>query len=317
MMKIYLAFFLAMLSACQTNQTRTDVDQNALLQTAQDQLAKEQYDKAFTSYLALAEQNHPLAQFTLALFYQNGWGKTQDREQACHWFEKAAQQEIVAAEHFFAECLEQNITGSYPLEQAESWYAKAAEHGHFISWCSIAKLYIENSNDLTLISQKIENCSSLANSGNIPAQLQMGRFYLGKTVIHDPLKAKQWFRSAAQHNALDAMYYLGTVEQSFLQNPVEARFWFESAASQGYLPAYFPTAKLYFDESDSTEHKLRSPENLAKSYLWLTATANRSTNQDELEKTLSMLEKIKEIMPETWYPDLDEKVDQHLKQYAQ
>jgi TPR repeat protein len=51
-------------------------DAAAELRNAQALLAKGEYDKAFDEYRRFAEEkNNPLAQFTLGLFFQNGWGR--------------------------------------------------------------------------------------------------------------------------------------------------------------------------------------------------------------------------------------------------
>jgi len=316
-MRNYLALIIVLLTACQSTPKMTDEEQNHHLKIAQNYLAQKRYDEAFLSFQALAEQQLPLAEFTLALFYQNGWGRKTNEREACVWFEKSAQHQIIAAEHLFAQCLEKNILGSAQPEKATIWYEKAARHGHQISWCSIAKIYVEGLISTDNMNQKLENCLAFADSDNILAQVQMGHFFLNKnTATHDPQKAKYWFSRAAQQNSLEAMYYLGIVEQSFMKNVAQARFWFESAASQGYLPAYFVTATLYFKEPSIVGTDVREPENLAKAYLWLTATSKRSKNDKALQETAEMLEKIKAVMPETWYKDLDQKVERHLQEHV-
>ena len=66
------------------------------LAAAQQWLAEGDYPKAFDAfqYHAQEKQNH-LAQFTLALFYQQGWGIEHDAVLACRWFEKRPRAEFL------------------------------------------------------------------------------------------------------------------------------------------------------------------------------------------------------------------------------
>jgi len=57
---------------------------------------------------------------------------------------------------------------------------------------------------------------------------------------------------------------------------------------------------------------LPTAENLAKSYLWLSATQQQSKQTSELEDSASMLKKVEQVMPQSWKEDLDQKVSQHL-----
>ena len=162
-----------------------------------------------------------------------------------------------------------------------------------------------------------ERVIMLAVKGMLPAQLQMGKFLLeGETSIRDPETAAAWFEQAAQRGSLQASYYLGVIKRDFSKDNDSALYWFEQAASQGYTPAYFATARLYFDAPVSADTGMPSAEVLAKTYLWLSATAKRSMDSKELTEAAGMLKDIRKIMPETWIPDLDQKVSRHLSEYS-
>ena len=44
-----------------------------------------------------AEQGDAMAQFSLGVCYQNGWGVGRDEAEAMHWYRKAAEQGYVLA----------------------------------------------------------------------------------------------------------------------------------------------------------------------------------------------------------------------------
>ena len=287
------------------------------LQNAQDALSAGKYDKAYSEYSRIAKQHdHPFAQFSLALFHNIGWGRPVNRVEACRWFEKAAKGKVVAAQHFFADCLVEGVHRKADSVEAITWYEKAADKGHVTSLCSIARLYINGTGVEKKPEKGLEYCRRAAKGGNRQAQLQIGRFFWeGDSSIHNPDKAKMWFEHAAQARSIDAAYYLGQVYENHLKDQNTALYWYEQAASQGFLPAYFATANLYFFIPPQTNSGKRSAKHLAKTYLWLSATKRASDNPEETAKAAQMLEQINKIMPQTWLADLDKKVDQHLAEY--
>ncbi len=272
--------FLVGLTACQTKPITQQTTASPTLKHAQALLALGEFEQAFPLYLSLAKQGQAMAQFSTGLFFRNGWARTADEKQACHWFKHAAHNKIITAQHFFAQCLEQGISSHPKPEQAIHWYIQAAQQGHTISWCDAARLRLHLSPqtaDLSLLNA----CQNVAQSGNQHAQFSLGQLYL--------------------------------IQQSKQFNPALALQWLESSASSGHLPAYLPTATLYFEAPPEQASGKPSAENLAKSYLWLTATVKRATHPDTLHKAETMLQSVNQLMPSGWRPKLDLVIEQHLK----
>jgi TPR repeat protein len=292
-------------------------DAAAELRNAQALLAKGEYDKAFDEYRRFAEEkNNPLAQFTLGLFFQNGWGRPVDPAAACRWFEKAGQVDIPAAAHFFAECLAKGVGRPVDPAGAAGWYEKAAALGHYISFCSLAELYMTGSGVPKDPAKGLALCRQAAEKKVPAAQTRTGLFLLkGDTSIRNWDEAFKWFSVAAQGNVPEAQYYLGVMLRDGMGRPKApevARFWFESAASQGYAPAYFPAGELYFNSPLDPNTGTLPAHELAKAYLWISAASRRTKNPEELKQIKDLLAKILKIMPESWLPELDAKVDAHL-----
>lgn len=295
-------------------------DVAAELRTAQALLAKGEYDKAFVEYRRFAEEeNNPLAQFTLGLFFQYGWGRPEDPAAACRWFEKAGQADIPAAAHFFAECLAKGVGRPADPAGAAGWYEKAAALGHHVSLCSLAELYMTGTGVPKDPAKGLALCRQAAEKKVPAAQIQTGLFLLkGDPSIRNVDEAFKWFSVAAQGNAPEAQYYLGVMLRDGMgrpKSPETARFWFESAASQGYAPAYFPTGELYFNSPDNPDTGTLPADYLAKAYLWVSAASRRTKNPEELKRTMNLLAKILKIMPASWKPELDAKIDAHFSAY--
>jgi TPR repeat protein len=289
----------------------------AELKNAQALLAKGEYGKAFVEYRRFAEeQNNPLAQFSLGLFFQNGWGRPVDPAAACRWFEKAGKGDIPAAAHFFAECLAKGVGRTADPAGAAGWYEKAAALGHHISLCSLAELYMTGIGVPRDPAKGLALCSQAADKKVISAQTRTGLFLLkGDKSIQNFEQAFKWFSMAAQGNSPEAQYYLGVMYHDGIgsaKDPKLARYWFEMAASQGYISAYYPTGELYYTAPVDPQTGKLSAHDLAKAYLWLSAAAKRSKDPEELKQTKDLLEKVLAVMPETWIRTLDEKVNAHL-----
>lgn len=300
-------------------QARTDLA--AELKEAQKTLAAGDYEKAYAEYIKIArEKNNPLAQFTIGLFYQSGWGRAVNSVEACRWYEKAAAGSIPAAQHFLGDCLMEGIHRTPDPAMAAAWYGKAAALGYHLSLCSLAELYMTGNGVRKDFKKALELCRQAAERASVPAQVRMGRFLLeGDESIRDFEKAFHWFELAAQKNSAQAQYYLAVILRDGLgrpRAPEAARYWFEMAASQGYTPAYFPTAQLYYNAPVDPQTGKPPAHNLAKAYLWVSAATKRTTDSKELSQAADMLEKIRTIMPKTWEPKLDEKVAEHLAKYS-
>lgn len=287
------------------------------LAAAQQWLAEGDYPKAFDAFQhhAQEKQNH-LAQFTLALFYQQGWGIDHDAVLACRWFGKAAKGGIPAASHFYAQCLQEGTHQPVDYRAAIHWYQQAADLGHTLSLCAIAELAMQGKGMEKNPQMALGYCERAASADSVPAQLQMGRFYLqGDPSIRDPQQAELWFGHAAEKGSMEACYQLGILNRDFFHRSDRALHWFETAASQGYAPAYLQTAKLYWAAPVANETGMPTAENLAKSYLWLAAAQRLPQQDDERQAVARMLEQVLQIMPAGWQTDLDQKVAQHMQNY--
>jgi len=285
------------------------------LQGAQGKLAAGDYAQAYEAYLAHSEDN-PLAQFSVGLFFQYGWGRPVDLAQACRWQEKAAQGNIPAAQAALAECLRHGVHRSVDLIGAAHWYEQAALSGMLTANCSLAELFMAGEGVPKNPNKAIQLCRAVAEKGVPSAQLQLARFHLeGDATVRDPVAALQWMQSAAQSKLPEAQYRLGLMLRNGVGKPANmaaARWWLESAGEQGWAPAYLPTAELYFSAPVDAESGVLSPTDLAKAYLWSAAATQVLNNEPEANSARALLAKVLALMPSTWKPELDRQIAEHL-----
>ena len=299
--------------------THAQTDSSRIMKDAQAALASGDYEQAFAGYHAAAGNDHnALAQFSLGLFYQNGWGRVVNQATACPWFEKAAQGGIPAAQHLTGICLEEGIHRAADPAQAASWYQTAAQAGHLHSYCHLGNLYMTGNGVSKDPVKALALCHPAAQQGSIPAQIWLGRFYLqGDPSVQDMQQAYRWFEIAAHKQTPEAFYYLGIMLQKGLvegHTPEKTRQMFEQAAARRFVPAYFQAGKHFYQAEPDPQTNQLSAEHLAKAYLWLSAATQQSKNPEEITAAQEMLQQILAMMPETWLAELDQKVAQHLQE---
>jgi len=318
MKKIYLILIFNFLTLASI-QAYAAKDLAAELKQAQQDLSAGHFDIAYSQYLKFAQQGNSLAQFTTAMYHQLGWGNSAiDPIKACHWHEKAAEGAIPASSHFYAECLEKGIGRPSSPTEAAQWYEKAANLGHLMSLCSLADLYMTGTGVTKNPTKGLQLCQQAAEKGAVPARLKIALYYLnGDLSIRDLSRAYQWLEMAAVQSA-HANYLLGTMHDKKNGTPAEktkALYWYENAASLGYVPAYLATAKLYFQSFPELKEQQPTADNLAKAYMWLSASKQSSFSTAESEQVNTMLNHVNSIMPKTWLTNLDQQVKAHFKSY--
>ena len=247
-----------------------------------------------------------------------------DKAEACRHYKMAAEGDIPVAVHAFADCLRDGEGQPANTKLAAQWYQKAVELAYYPAFCSLAELYVAGRGVEQDRARGLELCQQAAQYGNVAAMERMARFYMeGDNALRDPVAAQQWLLLAAQRNSPPSQYRLAVLlREGGGQNPdiedlTTALFWFESAASQGYMPAYFPTAELYFKTPKDSQTQLWPEQALAKAYLWLSATQQRSTDPAEKREVTLMLEQVLEVMPASWVKDLNAQVAAHLALHTQ
>ena len=299
----------------------SNADINSEVRTAQKLLTAGDYEQALKEYQRVAEEkNNPLAKLAIAMFYDFGWGRPEDPVKACQWYEKAAQtDELPVAADALGSCLANGIHRDVDFGQAAVWYQKAADLGHHYSLCHLGALYISGHGVKKDASKGLALCQQSAEQNSVPAMLRLGEFYMNEDEVRNYEAALHWFSTAASYQSVEAQFQLGVMLRDGIgvdKDPLTARTWFEKAASKGHVPAYFEVATLYFKSPANPETGLWFEDDLAKTYLWLSATQQSSEDSEQRKQASQMLEKVREVMPDTWAAELDAKVNAHLQQHA-
>lgn len=226
--------------------------------------------------------------------------------------------------------------------KAAFWYKKAADHGMTEALCHLGELYRTGQGVEVNTSRALQLCFHSAKSGSTWAQRMVAEHFAQQSHF-DFAQAAYWYQQAATNGDGKAAYALAELYHSNPRIVTErfnlserthedlARDWYEVAAGLGIKSAYPKTAVLYYQALNKTlnnpQKKLGAPTDLlAKTYVWLRAShiahtpasANIKRTEQDRQISLSVLQKLKKIlplMPKSWLPDLESKVAAHFGKY--
>lgn len=97
---------------------------------------------AFKDFLLSANQGHALAQFNVALMYEQGLGVSKNEKEAFVWYGKSALQGNAAAQFNLGVLYENGRGTAVDFVKANTWYRKASVQGDGLAIGNLGMLYI-------------------------------------------------------------------------------------------------------------------------------------------------------------------------------
>ncbi|GET28376.1 tetratricopeptide repeat protein [Prolixibacter sp. SD074] len=231
-----------------------------------------------------AVSNDPVAQFTLATYYEAGHGITRNPKAARYWYFKSAEGEYEKAEYRLSQLyqfgklgLSQNVDSSrywqkkagydgnldaqkelyhhFDKEQPEReaalyWMRRCAQNGDSVYMYLLAKAYADKEfGEKDADTQSYDWYEKSAEAGYRLAQTEMGNIYLmGIGREKDYGQAMDWFKKAAAQNEHAALYNIGTMYekgQGVEKNHRRALSYYKKASENGDVVAKFYIAMNY------------------------------------------------------------------------
>lgn len=241
-------------------------------------------------WIQTAELGDSTAKYCLGLMYQNGWGITQDVEQAFVWIEGAAKLGNLEAKLALAKLFEGtlNYQGAFTLhkeiaeqnqDQTESfaalghycleglgvgkddysgvlWTMRAAERGNQMALEALADIFSKDEQRITLACLK-----KAADHGVAEAQYRLGALYLSDRSKETHVNVViDWYRCAATQGHILAQCALGLLYSDGKKVPKDmsqAREWFLKAAEQGDAKAQWNLALMLVSGSGGVKKDLK------------------------------------------------------------
>jgi TPR repeat protein len=315
--RLYTGLFFALLSAFFTRLALANdhvVDWAVPIEPARQLLLKKQYPEALKLFKQQATLGNGLAQFNVALFYDLGWGVSEDRKQACQWYQQAANSNMPGAMQQLGECYLNGTGLEQSTKLAFDWFIKAYQEGVIGAACQAGELLMMNNEIKQDLTKGLRLCIEAGQQGAINAQSKLGKWYFNGTYLkQDYQQAFNWLHQAAGAKSAESAHLLAQFyAQGIGMDPdhKQALYFYEMAAARKYSKAYLTTAALYWQQFTQAEQQ--QSELLAKSYLWAKAAFIALSDEDNQMLAQQLLLKIQTEMPPAWQKELDQKVQQHL-----
>jgi len=190
----------------------------AIILDSFDRIAEGASDAEYREFFKLIEsivinknvEEHPEAQMTMAILFENGMGVFKDIEKSIYWYTKAANQGLVEAQYLLGELYDNHcyIDEKYQQEAAK-WTEKAAKKGHEQAQYKLSYFYNYGRGVCQDSKKAIEWCRKAANQGCVPAQVTIGHEYsYGGSYSKDLSKAAEWYIKAAKQGSTSAQLAL-------------------------------------------------------------------------------------------------------------
>lgn len=187
--------------------------------------------------LQFAKEGIAEAQFMLGWEYEHGSDKTaKNLQEAASWYRKAADQGHAEAQFRYAHLRDKGSGVKKNQAEAAKWFKKAAEQGYVRAQIALAQAYYEGRGIPKDHAKAVEWLEYAAENGNARGQLLLGGMYqLGEGVTKNPKEAFYWFRRAGMQGLAVAQYNTGLCYKSgtgVIKDELEALAWFNLAAAQ-------------------------------------------------------------------------------------
>jgi len=138
--------------------------------------------------------NDAEGQYNLGLKFANGQGVSQDYTKAVQWYQRAAEQDHVAAQFHLGVLYEEGRCVARDYIQAMQWFQKVADKGFPVAQYNLGVMYAKGQGVPQDYVQAVFRWQKAANQGNAAAQFALGVAYSnGEGVSHDYVQAYKWF----------------------------------------------------------------------------------------------------------------------------
>ena len=188
-----------------------------------------------------AHKGHVAAQVELGYACALGVGGPQDTDEAVRWYRAAAESGNAIAQYNLGAKYDQGLGVPRNAELAFSWYLRAAQQDHAPSQFNIANMLDEGLGAPQDHAAATAWCQRAATQGLAQAQYNLARRYeKGRELERDLAQAIYWYELAAQKGLSEAQHKMGVLSFTGegLPRDYESAFgWFQAAAEQGNADA--------------------------------------------------------------------------------
>jgi len=243
--------------------------------------------QAITWFRQAAEKGESTAQYNLGLIYARGEAIAPDAKEAIRWLTAAADQDVVPAAMDLAALYMRPLPGmAADRDQAVHYYEKAADLGSARAEAILGNIFAQGTQGKPDYDQAVKWYRKAAAQGDREGQFGLGVCHkLGLDVPVDLEEARRLFTAAADQGQPGAQYDLAAMYEEGKGAPADATLalhYYQLAADQGLPNAQFGLGRLLARNRES-----RSDRVAAYKWLMLAQVKESSTFLSDLGKSMS------------------------------
>jgi TPR repeat protein/serine/threonine protein kinase len=202
----------------------------------------EKNDAEFIRLLrSAAQRGHARAQASLGRAFARGHGVTKDGTESMRWFRKAAEGNFAPAQYAVGRAHLAGVDAAKDESEAARWFRLAADRGHPAAQYDLGTLYLQGRGVAQSDADAVRRFRQSAEQGFAAAQYNLGYMYIqGRGVTQSDAEAVRWFRLAAEQGNAQAQYALGLAYaegRGVAADRAEAITWLRRAGAQGHEQA--------------------------------------------------------------------------------
>ncbi len=244
------------------------------------------YAEALQVARELALKGNAEAQAMMGVLLEHGRGTKKNLQEAASWYEKAARSGHVGAMFALAMMHLDGRLGKKDLGAAIRWAKKAAEKGHAAAAYNLGLIYSGVGGLKPDWKEAARWFHRAAERGYAAAQYNLGVLYAtGRGVEKDPITAAEWFKQAALGGLPEAALEYGVLVfrgEGVVKDERIGAQWLKMAARSGNSKAMVRVARLYATGRGVE----RKPVEAAKWYLLARQRGEKDTFLDLYLKRL-------------------------------
>jgi TPR repeat protein len=200
---------------------------------------------AFAKVQAKAAAGYPPAQVAVASCYELGRNVSASRAETIHWLLLAADRGYAPAQSELGRIYLYGRGVAADYSQALLWETRAAEQGEARAQRDLAYMYEKGLGVTADLAQAADYNRKAASQGLAEAQLRLGQaLETGTGLRRDPAEAMRWYAKAAEQDLPAAQLHLARLNAQS-ESCAAAISWYKRAAGHGEVQAMYELGRLY------------------------------------------------------------------------
>ncbi len=232
---------------------------------------QQDYSRAFSEFLPLANSGDFRSQYYVGYLYLNGLGVSQDTREAVRYLTESSNKNYDMAQSLLAFLYDEGHVVPQDKAKAMELYKLASEQNNASANLNLGVMYYNGTNVEKNHDTALEYFKKVPLNEKPIVARYIADIYLNNVALRDYKSSLYYYSIAASTGDLDAFFALGEIYRKGLgvpKNVTNAIPYYKYAASRGYAPAQYMLGIIYANGDGVTK-------DLGKAFAWLSFAAEQ------------------------------------------